>query len=115
MFTESSGVQAYPKLVSNLYASQSIDIYGTCPANQTKLVFSMRGLNATKAYEHLFEISFDKAEVGNESLKKEWAQRKAHAMVEDYTLKPTKKVRNELISFSNRYEIEVPYKKEIVK
>jgi hypothetical protein len=36
-------------------------------------------------------------------------------MVEDYTLKPTKKVRNELISFSNRYEIEVPYKKEIVK
>lgn len=115
MFTESSGVQAYPKLVSNLYASQSIDIYGTCPANQTKLVFSMRGLNATKAYEHLFEISFDKAEVGNESLKKEWAQRKAHAMVEDYTLKPTKKVRDELISFSNRYEIDVPYKKEIVK
>jgi hypothetical protein len=99
--------------VSNLYSSQPIDIYGICPADQKSVVFSMRGLNARKVYENLFELKFSDAEQGESSLKDNWAQRRVYALISAYTANPSPSLKRELLMFAKAYKVEVPYKEEI--
>jgi Mg-chelatase subunit ChlD len=113
IFSNASNVEAYPKLVSNLYSSQPIDIYGICPANQKSVVFSMRGLNARKVYEHIFELPFSDAEKGDASLKDNWAQRRVYALISSYTARPSPSLKREILMFSKAYKVEVPYKEEM--
>jgi hypothetical protein len=113
IFSSASNVEAYPKLVSNLYSSQPIDIYGICPASQKSVVFSMRGLNARKVYENIFELPFDQAEQGEADLKYNWAQRRVYALISAYTAKPSPTLKREILMFAKAYKVEVPYKEEI--
>lgn len=113
IFSNASNVESYPKLVSNLYSSQPIDIYGICPADQKSVVFSMRGLNARKVYENLFELKFSDAEQGESSLKDNWAQRRVYALISAYTANPSPSLKRELLMFAKAYKVEVPYKEEI--
>jgi hypothetical protein len=113
LFSNASNVESYPKRVSNLYSSQPIDIYGICPADQKSVVFSMRGLNSRKVYEHLFELPFSEASAGDAELKSGWAQRRVYALVSAYAAKPSAALKREILMFSKAYNVEVPYKEEM--
>ncbi len=115
VFSSSSKADVYPKHVANLCEDQSIDIYGMCPAEQKDVVFSVRGLNGSQAYESLFRLPFASAGRLDRDVKKEWAQRRLYAMVAAYTRNPGKMLMNEMHDFANDYNLEIPYEKELNK
>jgi len=113
LFSSSSNAEVYPRLVSNLCEDESIDIYGKCPANQQELVFSMRGLNGSKVYEGVFRLQFNQAKSLGAATRTDWANRRMHALVANYTQAPTPALKQEMHRFANQYKIQIPYEKEI--
>ena len=113
LFASSSNAEVHPRLVSHLCEDEPIDVYGKCPANQKELVFSMRGLNGAKVYEGVFRLPLDKARRASANIRTEWAQRRMHALVANYTQAPSPALKNEMYRFAAQYQIQVPYEKEI--
>ncbi len=57
VFTTDSKADAYPRRLRNLYRGESVDIIGRVPTGTTKVAFSLKGLNGSRAYEGLFRIN----------------------------------------------------------
>ena len=76
VFTAGSGVEAYPKLLKNLYRGQSVEILGRAPAGTKEIAFSLKGLNGERPYEGFFRISLSAAGF-DEGLPKAWRAEQA--------------------------------------
>lgn len=60
VFTSDSKAEAYPVLLKNLYKGEMIDIIGRVPKGVDEVAFSLKGLNADKAYEGFFKYRLSK-------------------------------------------------------
>jgi hypothetical protein len=69
----SSGVEAYPRLLKNLYRGEELELFGRAPKGTTSVSFSLRGLNRGKAYEGFFTVDLTKSGF-DKSLPKLWAE-----------------------------------------
>lgn len=69
----SSSVEAYPRLLKNLYRGEELELFGRAPKGTTSVSFSLRGLNRGKAYEGFFTVDLTKSEF-DKSLPKLWAE-----------------------------------------
>ena len=56
VFSSSCHAEAYPRALKNLYAGGETEIIGRVPAAEQTLVFSLRGLNGSSAYEGFFRL-----------------------------------------------------------
>ena len=113
LFSSSSRAEVYPQLVSHLCADEPIEIWGKCPADQQELVFSIRGLNASTVYESVFRLDLGKAAKLKETTRTEWATRRMYALISAYTQKRTPALKAEIHAFADKYQIAIPYEKEI--
>ncbi len=109
----SSRAETYPQLVSNLCEDAPIEIYGKCPADQQELVFSLRGLNGATVFENMFRVPFSKAETLTPEVRTAWAARRLYALIAAYTAKPDRALLKEMRAFAAKYQIPIPYEKEI--
>ena len=109
VFAASSQAETYPRLVTNLCRGQRVEIFGSCPSSMTEVVFAVKGLAGTTAYESVFKLQFGAASQGGAWLRDAWARKKMHEMVSRYTIRPTKDLMAEMKSFSVRYGVEIPY------
>ncbi len=109
----SSRAETYPQLVSNLCEDAPIEIYGKCPADQQELVFSLRGLNGATVFENMFRVPFSKAETLTPEVRTAWAARRLYALIAAYTAKPDPALLQQMRAFAAKYQIPIPYEKEI--
>ena len=115
VFSAASRAEAYPRLVTNLYKGEPLEIWGRCPADQKGLVFQLRGLNGPTVYDSYFRRSFSgKSTLGPEA-KREWAQRKIYALIAEYALTRSKATLEEMRALAERNGIKIPYSSEISK
>lgn len=113
LFSASSRAETYPQLVSNLCEDEPIEIYGSCPADQKDLVFSLRGLNGAMVFENMFRLPFAKAEKMGPEVKTAWAQRRLYALIAAYTARPDARLLKDLRAFADAYQIQIPYEREM--
>ena len=113
LFSASSRAETYPQLVSNLCEDEPIEIYGSCPADQKDLVFSLRGLNGAMVFENMFRLPFAKAEKMGPEVKTAWAQRRLYALIAAYTARPDARLLKDLRAFADAYQIQIPYEQEM--
>jgi Ca-activated chloride channel family protein len=71
-FTAYSQVETYPQRLKNLYKGRTVEICGRCPATVDKLVFSLKGLSGTKAYDSLYRLEFHQASPAAAGLPAKW-------------------------------------------
>ena len=114
-FAAASKVDAYPKRVTHLYAGAPIDVYGVCPSSNKEVVFAVRGLNGTQAHEDIFRLAFDSGKTLDESLKREWAQRRLYAIAGEYACNPDENLLRDLKLFSSHFGVAIPYESELGK
>ena len=113
LFAATSNADAYPRLVTNLCIDEPVEIFGKCPASQKEIVFSMRGLNGADVYESLFKLSFDKAARLGPETRTAWAKRRMHALVGRHAVKPSAALMKEIRAFAAKYQVQIPYEKEM--
>lgn len=113
LFSSSSRTEVYPRRVTNLCMDAPVEIYGSCPVDQTEAVFVLRGLNGADTYESMFRIPFGKAAPGTEQIKTDWAQCRMHELIAAYTKKPDVGLMRTMRTFAKTYQIPIPYEKEI--
>ena len=58
VFASGVQVEAYPRLLRNLYRGGTLEFVGRVPAAAQELAFSLKGLNGDEAYEGFFKIPF---------------------------------------------------------
>ena len=63
VFSTASRAEAYPRRLKNLYRDGTIEIVGRVPSDVKEVAFSLKGLNADKAYEGFFRMNLDTASV----------------------------------------------------
>ena len=114
-FATVSRVDAYPKRVTHLYAGTPIDLYGVCPASNADVVFAVRGLNGSQAHEDVFRLAFDREKTIDESVKREWAQRRLYAIAGEYARNPDESLLRDLKLFSSHFGVAIPYESELGK
>ncbi len=114
-FAAASRVDAYPLRPTHLYAGRPIDVYGVCPADTSRLVFSLRGLNGAQACQEVFTLDFDPRRQLDESVRTEWARRRLYALVEAYSKRPDPALMRDLKLFSRHYGVAIPYENELNK
>ena len=76
VFAAGSKVEAYPRLLKNLYRGESVEIVGRAPAGTEEISFSLKGLNGDTAYEGYFRFALGAA-ARNDALPGEWAADRA--------------------------------------
>lgn len=113
LFSASSRAETYPQLVPNLCEDAPIEIYGSCPADQDELVFSLRGLNGALVFENMFRLSFAQAKKMGPEVRTAWAQRRLYALVAAYTARPEARLLQDLRRFAETYKIQIPYEREM--
>lgn len=115
VFSASSGAEAYPRLVTNLYKGEPLEIWGRCPAEAMGLVFQLKGLNGSTVYDSYFRRSFgSKSGIGPEA-KTEWARRKIYALIGEYALEPRKELIDEMRALARDNNLTIPYSSELAK
>jgi hypothetical protein len=73
VFAADSGVEAYPRLLKNLYRGEIVDIVGRAPAGAKEIAFSLKGLNGDTAYEGFFRFALDPSP-DNARIAGEWGE-----------------------------------------
>ena len=76
VFAAGSKVEAYPRLLKNLYRGETVEIVGRAPAGTKAVSFSMKGLNGDAAYEGYFTFALGEAS-RDANLASEWAADRA--------------------------------------
>ena len=112
-FAAASRVEAYPRLVTTLCRGEPIEIWGVCPASNSEVVFSLRGLNGSKVYESVFRLEFDPAKKLTADARTSWAQMRLYALVEDYSENPSASLMRDLRVFASEHGLAVPYEDEL--
>lgn len=115
VFSRSSNVDSYPKLVSNLYSGSPVEIWGRCPAGQDEVVFELRGLNGATVYDTFFRRRFANAQKGSPEIKREWARRKISHLTLEYASSKSPAVLAEMHRLAEANGMEIPYEKELEK
>ncbi|MBR1870458.1 MAG: VWA domain-containing protein [Kiritimatiellae bacterium] len=113
IFNKAANAETYPRLVSNLYKGEDVEIYGKCPADRKELVFELRGLNGAQVYDSFFRKHFAAAQRGDPSLKREWAKRKLADMTLTYAANPSRELLAEMHALAEANNLEIPYEKEM--
>lgn len=72
MFSSGSMAETYPKLLKNLYRGGTVVLHGRCPAKTKELVFTLKGLSGSKAFESLYKLDFSSAKASGTSLIDDW-------------------------------------------
>ena len=72
MFATGTMAETYPKLLKNLYRGGSVVLRGRCPARVKELVFTLKGLSGSKAFESLYRIDMESAGKASPSLISDW-------------------------------------------
>ena len=58
IFASGVQVEAYPRLLRNLYRGGTLEFYGRVPAAAKDVAFSLKGLAGADAYEGFFRLPF---------------------------------------------------------
>lgn len=61
IFSAGTKAEAYPRYLRNLCRGETLSFCGRVPADAKEVAFSVKGLNAEKAYEGFFRLRFDTA------------------------------------------------------
>lgn len=72
MFAAGTMAETYPRLMKNLYKGGSVTLKGRCPARIKELVFTLKGLSGSKAFESLYRIDMSSAEKASPSIVQDW-------------------------------------------
>ena len=76
VFASGTRIEAYPRLLRNLYRGDTLSFVGRVPAGTDKVSFSLRGLNGANAFEGFFDIPL--ATVGKDgAAKPDWEAERA--------------------------------------
>lgn len=67
IFASDCAAETYPRLLRNLYRNDTLEFSGKVPASAREVAFSIRGLNADKAYEGFFRLPISDAADDNEA------------------------------------------------
>ena len=76
VFTTESQVEAYPRILKNLYRGDAVTVTGRVPKGTKQVMFSLQGLNGSRAYDGLFTLELEKAAV-NPEVAAAWAEERA--------------------------------------
>ena len=55
-FSSKAPVEAYPRLLKNLYRGDTLSLYGRVPVGTKEVAFSVRGLNGSRNFEGYFSL-----------------------------------------------------------
>jgi hypothetical protein len=58
--------------MKNLYKGGSVTLKGRCPAKIKELVFTLKGLSGSKAFESLYRIDISSVEKASETVIQDW-------------------------------------------
>jgi hypothetical protein len=72
MFAAGTMAETYPRLLKNLYKGGDVVLRGRCPAKVKELVFTLKGLSGSKAFESLYSIDLSTAKSASSSIMQEW-------------------------------------------
>ena len=72
MFAAGTMAETYPRLMKNLYKGRSVTLKGRCPARIKELVFTLKGLSGSKAFESLYRIDISSVEKASETVIQDW-------------------------------------------
>ncbi|MBO5939931.1 MAG: VWA domain-containing protein [Kiritimatiellae bacterium] len=72
MFAAGTMAETYPRLLKNLYKGGDVVLRGRCPARVKELVFTLKGLSGSKAFESLYDIDLSTAKPAPASVIEEW-------------------------------------------
>lgn len=61
VFSTVSEADAYPRLLRNIYRGGALEFVGRSPLVMDRVAFSLKGLNATRAFESFFTLPFVEA------------------------------------------------------
>lgn len=61
VFASGTEVEAYPRLLRNLYRGEAVDLVGRVPKGVREVAFSVKGLNGKNPYEGFFRIDLSGA------------------------------------------------------
>jgi len=76
IYAAGTQAEAYPLLLRNLYAGDTLSFVGRVPAATRELAFSLRGLNAATAFEGFFKLPLSAAPA-DPSIVAEWESERA--------------------------------------
>ena len=72
MFAAGTMAETYPRLMKNLYKGGSVTLKGRCPAKIKELVFTLKGLSGSKAFESLYRVDISSVEKASETIIQDW-------------------------------------------
>jgi len=61
IFASGVEVDAYPRLLRNLYRGETLEFVGRIPSSAADVAFSLKGINGSIAYEGFFRLPFSEA------------------------------------------------------
>ena len=76
IFATGCPAEAYPRYLRNLYRGGTLSFCGRVPAGAREVAFSLRGLNASTAYEGFFRLPLDRA-AARDGIAAEWQRERA--------------------------------------
>ena len=80
------------------------------------MVFQIRGLAADKGYDSVFKLNFAKqATTGTKDVRTLWAHQRMYHLVGEYSRFGDPKTMAEMQELNKKYNIPIPYKKELKK
>lgn len=116
VFDSASQSEVYPKHTPNLYKNRKLELYGVCPKTTQEVVFQIRGLAADKGYDSVFKLNFAKqATTGTKDVRTLWAHQRMYHLVGEYSRFGDPKTMAEMQELNKKYNIPIPYKKELKK
>jgi hypothetical protein len=107
-FTETPGLEVYPRRLSHLYLDHPLILLGRVPVEQKEVAFQMIGRSLRGEHDLVFRVNLDEAPHAGASLRREWAWQ---AILEDIALSisdPNPRHRARVRSLSTEHGIEVP-------
>ncbi len=114
VFDVASASEVFPRLASNLYVDQPLELFGRCPAGQREVACQIRGQAGTQGYDVVFRLDVsDQAEKGPAALRERWAQQKMYHFIAEYARNPKPELMQEMRQHAAAYNLTVPYRDEL--
>lgn len=113
MATADSHAEIYPLIPQNLDKNGYIDIFGRCPASQKEVSVNITGLAGSRSCDCFATLRFDAALPGNDDIRTQWADRRIHELIADYSNAPSNDRLQAIERFAGDYGLKIPYLKSL--
>lgn len=102
-------VECFPVRSPNLYLDRPLVFYGRYPVDEQRVVFQVVGHAGDRMYDMVFDLPFETAQGGEESIREEWAWHKIYTLIGRHAVERDPQALQDLFSTSRQYGLAVPY------